>query len=247
VQLQNRLLRHARSRIADARDFQRLPLHFIRISTAESSRFTLYASKSALSMRLLSTNADGGFSLTSFIANNIPSYAILSHTWGPDDQEVTFQDMCNATGSTKAGYRKIQFCGQQAQKDGLKYFWVDSCCIDKSSSAELQEAVNSMLQWYQKSSVCYVYLQDIPSVCKEPFSTAGNPQAYSRWFFRGWVSHPIQELLTRLLIWSATDFARINCSFGCQILRSKLGVYWGPSLSLPGDFPNYTHRCPTPL
>jgi hypothetical protein len=73
-------------------------------------------------MRLLSTNADGGFSLTSFTGNNIPSYAILSHTWGPDDQEVTFQDMCNATRSTKNGYRKIQFCGQQAQKDALKYF-----------------------------------------------------------------------------------------------------------------------------
>jgi hypothetical protein len=198
-------------------------------------------------MHLLKLDDHGNPVLTRFLASNTPSYAILSHTWEADDQEVTFQDFANGVGINKLGYGKIRFCGEQARKDGLQYFWVDSCCIDKSSSAELQEAINSMFQWYQKSSVCYVYLKDIPSVCKEPFSTAGNAQAYSRWFFRGWVNHPVQELLTRLLIWSATDFARINCSFGCQILRSKLGVYWGPSVSLPGDFPNYTHRCRTPL
>jgi hypothetical protein len=93
-------------------------------------------------MRLLSTNADGSFSLTSFTGNNIPSYAILSHTWEADNQEVSFQDVCNATGSSKNGYRKIQFCAQQAENDGLQYFWVDSCSIDKSNNVELQEAVN---------------------------------------------------------------------------------------------------------
>jgi hypothetical protein len=111
-------------------------------------------------MRLLSINTNGGLSLTSFTRNSIPSYAILSHTWGADDQEVTFQDICNATGSTKNGYRKIQFCGQQAQQDGLKYFWVDSCCINKSSSSELNEAIRSMFSWYSEAKVCYAYLSD---------------------------------------------------------------------------------------
>ena len=112
-------------------------------------------------MRLLSTNTDGGFSLTSFTRNNIPSYAILSHTWGADDQELTFQDMINGSGRNKAGYRKIQFCGDQAKKDGLQYFWVDSCCIDKSDAIELQTSINSMFRWYQNAAKCYVYLSDI--------------------------------------------------------------------------------------
>ena len=95
-------------------------------------------------MRLLSANADGSLSLTSFFGNNTPSYAILSHRWEADNQEVTYQDLINTSGSNKRGYRKIQFCGEQAKKDGLQYFWVDSCCIDKSSSTELSESINSM-------------------------------------------------------------------------------------------------------
>jgi hypothetical protein len=79
-------------------------------------------------MRLLRINTDGNFSLTHFIGNDIPTYPILSDTWEVDDQEVTFQDLTNALGSGKRGYRKIQFCGEQAEKDGLGYFWVDSCC-----------------------------------------------------------------------------------------------------------------------
>jgi hypothetical protein len=79
-------------------------------------------------MRLLSAKTDGSFSLTVFNSNNVPRYAILSHTWEADDQEVTFQDLANSLGSSKPGYRKIQFCGEQAKKDDLQYFWVDSCC-----------------------------------------------------------------------------------------------------------------------
>jgi hypothetical protein len=79
-------------------------------------------------MRLLKMNGSGGFSLTSFRDDDIPPYAILSHTWGSDKQEVTFQDMVGGTGRDKAGYGKIQFCGNRAEADNLKYFWVDSCC-----------------------------------------------------------------------------------------------------------------------
>lgn len=97
----------------------------------------------------------------------------------------------------KVGYNKIRFCGGQAIRDGLQYFWVDTCCIDKSNSTELQEAVNSMFRWYQNASKCYVYLSDVsiveqeggtsPSQC--PWESAFRA---SRWFTRGWT---LQELL----------------------------------------------------
>jgi hypothetical protein len=83
-------------------------------------------------MRLLKVNADGSFSLITYTGRRIPYYAILSHAWEADNQEVTFQDLANGVGSSKPGYRKIQFCGVQAQLDGLQYFWVDSCCTIQS-------------------------------------------------------------------------------------------------------------------
>lgn len=145
-------------------------------------------------MRLLHSHVDGSFSLTRFASNNIPSYAILSHTWEADNQEVTFQDMCNTTGNSKNSYRKIQFCGQQAQKDGLQYFWVDSCCIDQSSSAELSTAINSMFRWYRNAAKCYVYLSDVSTNKHTQLSELSWVSAFyrSRWFTRGWT---LQELL----------------------------------------------------
>ncbi|KAF2175633.1 HET-domain-containing protein [Zopfia rhizophila CBS 207.26] len=142
-------------------------------------------------MRLLNVNVDGSFILTTFIGNGIPSYAILSHTWEANNQEVTFQDLKKGIGSSKSGYRKIQFCGDQAQRDGLKYFWVNSCCIDKSNSTELHEAINSMFRWYQNAAKCYVYLSDLSAVkCTQPQWQSAFRQ--SRWFTRGWT---LQELL----------------------------------------------------
>jgi hypothetical protein len=103
-------------------------------------------------MRLLECNGHDTFSLTEFVGINIPRYAILSHIWGADGDEVTFKDLAEGTGSIKVGYNKIQFCGEQARNDGIRYFWVDTCCIDKSSSAELSEAINSMFHWYQNAA-----------------------------------------------------------------------------------------------
>ena len=80
-------------------------------------------------MRLLELKGHGKFSLTEFLGDNIPPYAILSHTWGADGEEVTFKDLVDRTGKSKAGYTKIQFCGKQAACDGLQYFWMDTCCI----------------------------------------------------------------------------------------------------------------------
>jgi ankyrin repeat domain-containing protein 50 len=145
-------------------------------------------------MRLLKINCDGSFSLTTFIGSKIPLYAILSHTWEADNQELTFQDVMNGTGRSKSGYRKIQFCGDQAKKDGLQYFWVDSCCIDKSSSAELSEAINSMFRWYQNAAKCYVYLSDVSTGqhSRPPELRWESAFSRSRWFTRGWT---LQELL----------------------------------------------------
>jgi hypothetical protein len=100
-------------------------------------------------MRLLELQDDGEFRLTKNITQDIPPYAILSHTWGETAEEVTLLDLENGTGKSKPGYEKIRFCGRQAGLDGLRHFWVDSCCIDKSDAAELQEAINSMFRWYR--------------------------------------------------------------------------------------------------
>jgi hypothetical protein len=147
-------------------------------------------------MRLLNFNSDGRCSLTNFIGNKIPSYAILSHTWEPDDQEVTLQDIKDGTEKRKAGYRKIEFCGEQAQRDGLQFFWVDSCCIDKTSSAELSEAINSMFRWYRKATKCYVYLSDVAAVQRSQLQWQSDFRR-SKWFTRGWT---LQELLAPQLV-----------------------------------------------
>src|SRR5882757_5246938 len=137
-------------------------------------------------MRLLERNSAGELSLTKdFVGDNIPEYAILSHTWGADTEEVAFQDLINNTGKSKTGYSKIWFCGEQARRDGLQYFWVDTCCIDKSNSTELAEAINSMFRWYRNAAKCYVYLSDVSTTWESAFRA-------SRWFKRGWT---LQELL----------------------------------------------------
>ncbi|KPI40928.1 Vegetative incompatibility protein HET-E-1 [Cyphellophora attinorum] len=112
-------------------------------------------------MRLLKQSADGSFHLTSFDSNACPPYAILSHTWGKDDSEVTFEDIEDGAGREKAGYEKLRFCAEQARKDGLDHFWVDTCCIKKSDLAELSEAITSMFRWYRRSANCYVLLTDV--------------------------------------------------------------------------------------
>jgi hypothetical protein len=113
-------------------------------------------------MRLLQYNNDSEFSLTKdFVRCEIPEYAILSRTWGADTKEVTYRDLIDGTGKGKVGYEKIWFCGQQARRDRLQYFWVDMCCIDKSNNNELAESINSMFRWYRDVAKCYVYLPDV--------------------------------------------------------------------------------------
>jgi hypothetical protein len=144
-------------------------------------------------MRLLEQAGDGVYNLTEFITHSIPPYAILSHTWGADYDEITLQEL-KAGGigiQDRLGNKKLQFCGAQAAKDGLRYFWIDTCCIDKTSSAELSEAINSMFDWYHTAAKCYVYLSDVSALGL----SSGTPVEairQSRWFKRGWT---LQELI----------------------------------------------------
>jgi hypothetical protein len=146
-------------------------------------------------MRLLEYNNDGELSLTEdFIGGEIPEYAILSHTWGADTEEVTYRDVIDGAGKNKVGYEKIRFCGEQARCDGLRNFWVDTCCINKSSDRELSEAINSMFRWYREASKCYVYLADVSTNDQIDLSLQSWGAAFgnSRWFTRGWT---LQELI----------------------------------------------------
>ncbi|KXJ86466.1 heterokaryon incompatibility protein-domain-containing protein, partial [Microdochium bolleyi] len=136
-------------------------------------------------MRLLRVNT---LEPVEFMPNAIPPYAILSHTW--DIDEVSYQELVSTDKSwqSKAGWAKIRGCARKAAADGHGYIWVDTCCIDKKSSAELQEAINSMFQWYSRAQVCYAYLSDVSIA--SPFETSSFRQA--RWWSRGWT---LQELL----------------------------------------------------
>jgi hypothetical protein len=129
--------------------------------------------------------------LNEFIGSSIPRYTILSHTWG--DDEVFFKEMRKdrQQAQTKRGFSKIQNCCLQAKKDGLEWAWIDSCCIDKRSSAELSEAINSMFKWYEGADVCYAYLEDVPA------NGGFDEVSMSRWFTRGWT---VQELLAPKIV-----------------------------------------------
>ena len=147
-------------------------------------------------MRLLQVESSGNFSLTEDSIEHVPPYAILSHTWGKDTEEVTFDDFRAGGYTKKTGYRKIQFCGEQAARDGLQHIWVDTCCINKSDYTELSEAINSMFSWYRDAAKCYVYLSDVSkrSDANESFSRSSwkSEFKHSRWFTRAWT---LQELI----------------------------------------------------
>ncbi|KAI0440658.1 vegetative incompatibility protein HET-E-1 [Xylaria telfairii] len=151
-------------------------------------------------MRLLQLGVDDRLTITKDLLPHELSqyeYAILSHTWGPDEGEVTFKDISEGTGLNKKGYQKILFCGRRAATDKLNYFWVDTCCINKPNLTEYAEAINSMFRWYRGASRCYVYLEDVLrddrlQIHEPPRSTWKVAFRNSRWFTRGWT---LQELI----------------------------------------------------
>jgi hypothetical protein len=164
-------------------------------------------------MRLLERKGPGEFRLTENLIDNIPPHAILSHTWGPANEEVTLRDLMDDTGKSKPGYDKIRFCGEQAERDGLKYFWVDTCCIDKADFTELSEAINSMFRWYRNAAICYVFLSDVSTtdlythgkLNQLPWESAFRS---SRWFTRGWT---LQELIApESVVFFSSDGMRLG-------------------------------------
>ncbi|KAM0801607.1 heterokaryon incompatibility protein-domain-containing protein, partial [Usnea florida] len=137
-------------------------------------------------MRLLNTESH---TFQGFFDNSIPEYAILSHRWG--DEEISFQQFWKGRNQDSEGYAKVKRCCSLAQYRGVTWVWVDTCCIDKKSSAELSEAINSMYRWYQNAKECYVYLSD---VAWNPEDIGSSEALFTRslWFTRGWT---LQELL----------------------------------------------------
>lgn len=166
-----------------------------------------------------------------------PRFAILSHTWG--EEECTLQHMQHpAEVARRKGYQKIQYCCEQALQDGLEWAWVDtyvqvyndcfqmlampasadsprasSCCIDKTSTAELSEAINSMFRWYRNAAVCYAYLSDVEKISQ---------LADSRWLTRGWT---LQELVApKDLRFYTTDWKYLGSKDDPQLLDALSGV-----------------------
>lgn len=140
-------------------------------------------------MRLLSTHHE---TPTDFPPSSLPRYAILSHTWSTaPSSELTFRDLTTTTTyPTLPGYPKLHAACAVARREGFDWIWIDTCCIDKSSSAELSEAINSMFDWYRGAAVCYAYLADVHLDLDGGYMMA--QFAASRWFTRGWT---LQELV----------------------------------------------------
>jgi hypothetical protein len=137
-------------------------------------------------MRLLNTTT---IELHEFHGSAIPPYSILSHRWEGD--EISFQDVLNKKRLDAQGWVKVRKCCDFAKLRGHEFVWVDTCCIDKTSSAELTEAINSMFAWYQRAHTCYAYLSDVPSGLEDQRAQEA-AISKSKWFTRGWT---LQELL----------------------------------------------------
>jgi Heterokaryon incompatibility protein (HET) len=126
-----------------------------------------------------------------YFISSVAQYVILSHTWGPE--EISFQEFNIGTSRDSDGYRKIVQATRVAKEMGYKYIWIDTCCIDKTSSSELSEAINSMFEWYMRSTVCIALLSDVSVKDQQhPHYPTVSTLGRSRWFTRGWT---LQELI----------------------------------------------------
>lgn len=131
------------------------------------------------------------------------SYAVLSHTWG--EEEVSFEQFRNLSPTGLTAFSKIAKTCEIALQNGLAYAWVDTCCIDKSSSAELSEAINSMFKYYQDSAFCIALISDLPGSSSTSTLEADFESRFPRcrWLTRGWT---LQELIAppRVLFYDST-------------------------------------------
>ena len=115
-------------------------------------------------------------------------YAILSHRWF--EEEITFKTLDSVqlkrSNASTPQLKKIRGACAQAMNDGLDWIWIDSCCIDQSSSEELTRSINSMFQWYQRAEICYTYLSDVADSEKRVNTFDSTSGSISEWFTRGW-------------------------------------------------------------
>lgn len=165
-------------------------------------------------MYLLNTST---FQLHRFLSDEVPPYVILSHTWG--DDEVLFQDLGKPGLHYRQskGFSKIDKCCAIARFDSWEYIWIDNCCIDQKSSAELSEAINSMYRWYKDAVVCYAYLANL-SVSVGGTDSPRKKLRESRWFTRGWT---LQELLApKFVIFYDRDWIDFGTKHSLQHLIS---------------------------
>ncbi|KAL8637370.1 MAG: hypothetical protein Q9226_009130 [Calogaya cf. arnoldii] len=151
----------------------------------------------------------------------VKKYAILSHRW--EEEEVSFKDMQDIEIAwKKKGFSKILKSCEHARYQGYDYVWVDTCCINKESSAELSEAINSMFRWYKAAGVCFAYLSDVN--CSETHTVLIDDQIMrSQWFTRGWT---LQELL------APNNIILFDCEWAClgtkhvlsEIIEKRTGI-----------------------
>ncbi|KAF5351358.1 hypothetical protein D9758_008076 [Tetrapyrgos nigripes] len=167
------------------------------------------------------------------VKDGLPAYAVLSHTWGNPEEEVSFQDLLNhpEKAKQKIGYSKIERSCEVARKYGFQYIWIDTCCINKESSAELSEAINSMFLYYRDARVCYAYLADVDSA-EDPRAEQSQFQR-SRWFSRGWT---LQELLAPdTVVFFSNDWNSIGTKASLRDIITRITGIPSPIL-LPNRF-----------
>ncbi|KAL1941954.1 hypothetical protein VTO73DRAFT_6484 [Trametes versicolor] len=146
---------------------------------------------------------------------NKARYAVLSHVWNKEKDEggfipePTFQEVAEVVLQhygvlpEEPKFDKLRSFCQVAHTHGYKLAWADMCCIDKTSSAEVSEAIASMFYWYRTADVCYAYLKDVPSSV-QPLVSPEIVLLSSEWFRRGWT---LQELIApRSLIFLSSDW-----------------------------------------
>lgn len=174
-------------------------------------------------MHLINTKS---LELEYFSASRIPRYAILSHTW--QDEEVLFEDMMGGEtallrAKSRKGWQKIVGSCEQARAQDLAYIWIDTCCIDKSSSAELSEAINSMFHWYQSAETCLAYLSDVTCPGELSDTTDYIEFRHSRWFTRGWT---LQELIApQIVCFYGHEWQYVGSKSGlCNVIAGITGI-----------------------
>ncbi|KAM3417186.1 hypothetical protein BST61_g5446 [Cercospora zeina] len=199
-------------------------------------------------MRLLNAST---LELREFGESSIPPYYIASHRWSSD--ETTYKDVKKRRNTTSLGYAKLQsFCGFIQRTNvpttramttlgierSCNWLWIDTACMDKSSSADLSECINSMFHYYAVSQICYAYLQDVGPLRNHESAIMDFVQ--SEWFRRGWT---LQELLApRTVVFLNRDWEVLGhkcqvpkCDLSCQgfgtCLNAKIEKITGINLA----------------